>query len=117
MPLYEYKCPAHGVFDGYTSMAKCSSPQPCPTCRVQSARTFHTPPRVFGDFEGYVSPASGKWIEGRRARAEDFASTGTRPYELGEWKTNILRQADGERAADAEIDEAVERTVGELRSN
>lgn len=117
MPLYEYFCPAHGVFEGYAPMSASSELRACATCGVPSARTFRTPPRVFGDFEGYESPASGKWIEGRRARAEDFARTGTRPYELGEWKTNVLRAAQAEKQADAEIDESVEQTIGELRSN
>lgn len=29
-------------------------------------------PRVFGDYEGFVSPASGEWIEGRKARRNDM---------------------------------------------
>ncbi len=29
-------------------------------------------PRVFGDFEGYQSPITGDWIEGRRARKYDL---------------------------------------------
>lgn len=29
-------------------------------------------PRVFGDMEGYTSPVTGEWIEGRRARRYDL---------------------------------------------
>lgn len=29
-------------------------------------------PRVFGDYHGFVSPVSGQWIEGRRARRYDM---------------------------------------------
>lgn len=117
MPLYEYICKAHGVFEGYAPMADSSLPRACARCGEAAPRTFRTPPRVFGDFEPYESPASGQWIEGRKARREDFARTGTRPYELGEWKTNVLRQAEAEKQADAEIDTLVDQTIGELRSN
>jgi len=33
------------------------------------------------DLPGYESPIDGRWIEGRRARREDFKRTGCRPYE------------------------------------
>lgn len=36
-------------------------------------------PRVFGDFEGYASPVTGEWIEGRRARAADLKKHGCVP--------------------------------------
>lgn len=72
------------------------------------------PPKVFGDYEGYESPASGKWIEGRRARLEDFARTGTRPYELGEKEDLARRQAKAEKELDLAVDEAVERTLHEI---
>lgn len=117
MPLYDFRCSAHGVFDGYAPMSRCSEPQACPVCGEMSEKVIVRAPRVFGDYEGYVSPASGKWIEGRKARERDFEETGTRPYEVGEWRTNVLRRAQAEQELDAEIDETVERTIGELRAN
>lgn len=45
------------------------------------------PPRmhfVQGDYEGYVSPASGKYIEGRYQHREDLKRTGCRILETGE---------------------------------
>lgn len=117
MPLYEYKCPEHGVFDTYGMMATSGDPAPCPGCGQLSPKHFSSAPRVFGDYPGYVSPASGKWIEGRKARERDFAETGTRPYEIGEWKTNVRRQEEAAKELDNSVDEAVERTIGELRAN
>lgn len=29
-------------------------------------------PRVMGDYEGYLSPVTGEWIEGKRARRYDL---------------------------------------------
>jgi chorismate mutase len=69
---------------------------------------------VFGDYPGYESPASGKWIEGRKARAEDFARTGTRPYEDGEREMAQLRRVQEERKLDNHVDEVVERTAAAL---
>src|SRR5882757_5802048 len=36
---------------------------------------------IQADLPGYESPASGKWIEGRKARREDMKRTGSRPWE------------------------------------
>jgi hypothetical protein len=83
-------------------------------CGQAARKVILTAPRVFGDFEGYESPASGRWIEGRRARLEDFARTGTRPYELGERQEMEKRQADNDRRMDQAVDEAVERTLNEM---
>lgn len=38
-------------------------------------------PTVFGDLPGYESPATGQWIEGRKARREDLKASGCRPWE------------------------------------
>ena len=38
-------------------------------------------PLIVGDLPGYQSPATGLWVEGRRARREDFKRSGTRPWE------------------------------------
>jgi len=116
MPLYEYKCPSCGVFDAVGSMATSSSPVACPRCTRISARHFSHAPRVFGDYPGYISPASGKWIEGRKARERDFAETNTRPYELGEWKTNVQRREEAAAKLDAAIDAAIEQTAAEMRN-
>ena len=41
----------------------------------EAARPLQAP-RVFGDYDGYQSPVSGEWVEGRRAREEDLKKTG-----------------------------------------
>lgn len=33
-------------------------------------------PMIWNDYEGYVSPATGKWIEGRAARRYDLEASG-----------------------------------------
>lgn len=113
MPIYEYQCAAGHVFDGYASVETRHTPQAC-RCGLAGHKVILHPPRVFGDYEGYESPASGRWIEGRRARERDFAETGTRPYELGEREEMVRRQAENDRKADQAVDEAVEHTLREM---
>jgi hypothetical protein len=73
-------------------------------------------PCVFGDFEGYVSPASGKWIEGRRARRDDLARTHCRPFEGLEAERKMAQQVERERQAksDAAIERAAARAWNDL---
>ncbi|HEY6877752.1 MAG TPA: zinc ribbon domain-containing protein [Polyangiales bacterium] len=43
MPVYEYECTDHGVFEALTPLARYSEPAPCPSCDAQSARVISTP--------------------------------------------------------------------------
>lgn len=114
MPLYEYQCPSGHVTTEYRPVSRYREPLECPACGGVASRAILTPPRVFGDFAGYESPASGRWVEGRRARAEDLARTGCRPYEEGEREELQKRVAANERELDKVADAAVEQTLHEL---
>lgn len=113
MPLYEYSCEAGHVFDGYSTVEERNAPREC-ACGKAAHKVILHPPRVFGDFEGYESPATGRWVEGRRARAEDLRVSGCRPYELGEKEDLSRRQAEMDRKLDAQVDVAVEQTLNEI---
>lgn len=120
MPCYDYICPSCGVFDGYAPMAQSSAPGRCPKCGQLGNKVFLHPPRVFGDtmdFPEYESPATGKWIAGRRQAREDLLRSGCHLYEPGEKEDNARRLAAKAVEVDRQVDEAVERAVGELRSN
>lgn len=43
MPLYEYQCEIHGVFEHFNSMANSRNPCPCPDCGKDSARLISVP--------------------------------------------------------------------------
>jgi hypothetical protein len=45
---------------------------------------------------------------------EDFAQTGTRPYEDGEREMAQIRRAQEEQKLETYVDEVVERTAGQL---
>lgn len=115
MPTYEYRCPRHGKFTEIRVMGRRHEPATC-ACGAPAEYCISAP-RVFGDYEGYESPASGRWIDGKRQRIEDFARTGTRPYEDGEMQAAEVRRRDHETEIDRQIDTTVDETIGELRSN
>ena len=67
---------------------------------------------VIADTEGYVSPTTGKWIEGRKARRDDLARSNARPWEgIEAEKQEAARQrAYMEAKQDKRIEEAAWRT-------
>ena len=46
MPIYEYWCPTHGLFEATRPMAEYKSPCECPDCGVQAGRVLVTVPRL-----------------------------------------------------------------------
>lgn len=113
MPVYEYRCVKGHTFERILPVTEYLTPQVC-TCGHPAEKHILHAPRVFSDLEGYESPASGKWIEGKRAREADFRETGTRPYELGEREHAARERASEERQLDAVVDRVVEQTLNEL---
>ncbi|MGR9085958.1 MAG: FmdB family zinc ribbon protein [Gammaproteobacteria bacterium] len=47
MPVYDYKCPTHGVFYELASLADSAKPCACPNCGQLSARIILIPPGIF----------------------------------------------------------------------
>ena len=43
MPLYEYDCDDHGVFESMHSMQDAEQPERCPSCGVPSPRVLSVP--------------------------------------------------------------------------
>lgn len=116
MPLYEYRCLGGHVFNQVCKVDDRLGPFNCPLCGQKGEKVILHAPRVFGDYEGYASPASGRWIEGRRQREEDLRRTGCRPYEAGEREHAQKVAAAKDRALDREIDAVVEQTLSEITS-
>lgn len=48
MPLYDYKCNSHGVFQELATITEFQSPKPCPLCNVLSVRVIRLPPAMAG---------------------------------------------------------------------
>lgn len=110
MPIYTYNCRGCGTrFERYLPMALCSS-LVIHSCAGVGQKVF-LPPMVRGDLPGYESPIDGRWIEGRKARLEDLARHGCRPYETGEKEFNERERVRADAALDAAVDQTVEREV------
>ena len=43
MPLYNYICDRHGLFDAWQSMSESGAPTACPTCGKDAARAISAP--------------------------------------------------------------------------
>ena len=43
MPLYEYDCHTHGVFEAMGSMLAAAEPERCPSCGAQAPRVLSVP--------------------------------------------------------------------------
>lgn len=46
MPVYDYKCKEHGVFNDLATLEDADKPCPCPTCGELAARIIRLPPTV-----------------------------------------------------------------------
>jgi putative FmdB family regulatory protein len=113
MPVYEYRCSEGHIFERILPVAEYLAPQFC-DCGERGQKVILHAPRIFGDYEGYESPATGAWVEGRRAREEDLRRSGCRPYESGEREEMIKRQDANERQLDKVVDTVVDNTLQEL---
>lgn len=114
MPLYEYQCPDGHVTRELRTVDLRSAPARCTVCGNDAQKVILSAPRVFGDFAGYESPASGRWIEGRRARRDDFERTGTRPFEEGDHEVAARNRKAIAAKQEAWADEIVEKTAAEM---
>ena len=114
MPVYEYMCDKHHVTTELRPIDGRLPPTICSSCGRVAVKTILSAPRVFGDFEGYESPASGRWIEGKRQREEDFKRTGCRAYEPGDHAVAERNRVAREVKREAAIDDAIMKTAGEL---
>jgi putative FmdB family regulatory protein len=113
MPVYEYQCPEGHVVNALRRVVDRDRVPECP-CGHLTRKVILSPPKVFGDYEGYESPATGQWVEGRRARLEDLRRSNCRPYEDGERQEFMQRQAQAERKLDKAVDEAVDWSMEAL---
>lgn len=46
MPVYDYKCPKHGVFHELVAMSESSAKKPCPQCHIPSQRVVLLAPTI-----------------------------------------------------------------------
>jgi putative FmdB family regulatory protein len=109
--MYDFKCDNCGhVTPVVVPIARRNETFPCEHCGTGTFRRVEVcAVRISKDYEGYVSPASGRWVEGRKQHIEDLRRTGCRLYEPGETEA-FIREKDKRR--DAAWQKAVDSAVG-----
>lgn len=82
MPLYDYKCPQHGLFHDLATMAQSHEPNACPKCGTLSPRVIMIPPEVLA-----MAPAKRKAMDNNeRAKHQPIISTADSRQEAAEIK-------------------------------
>ena len=111
-PLYAYACSCGRTFDAYLPLSRYDEPQTC-ECGKRAQKVLGLN-YIQAAFDPYVSPASGKVINGPRARRYDMDSTNTRPWE---GLQSELKEADKRKNyADQKLEKTIENHVaGQLR--
>jgi putative FmdB family regulatory protein len=112
MPLYDFRCTNGHKFDAIVKLANLEDLQRC-HCGAEAHRLVSAP-RIAPDYAGYNCPVTGKWVEGRKAHAENLKRTGCRLYEPGEREGLERRKQAEEAKLDSAVDETVERFITEL---
>ena len=114
MPTYEYKCKTCNVtFTEFKRMSEYKTPA-IHSCGVEGIRIISRP-MIAVDYPGYESPATGKWIEGKKAHEAELKATGCRLLEPGEKKDLEKRQLDNEIKFDNMLDNALGQVLAETK--
>lgn len=114
MPMYEYYCSECRVnFDSFKKMVDYLEPQPH-TCGTLAQKLI-SKPMIAVDYPAYESPATGKWITGRREHEEDLKRSGCRLLEPGEQGDAVNRQKAADQKFEQSIDHSVETVFAELK--
>lgn len=121
MPLYAYACESCDLgFDKVNLIEERHTGAPSCECGAVMKLTI-SPVRGFVKFPAaggheYRSPVSGRPITTERARRDDLARTGSRPYEgfAAESKEAAKFRAHEEKKSDAKLHESVSRAYYQL---
>lgn len=108
--IYTYACPGCGRRQTIVKkLALIERDEPC-VCGVLMQRQI-TAPMVRPDYPGYECPSTGKWVEGRKAHAENLKRTGCRLLEPGEREQSVSRR---EAASERLYDQIAESAAAEV---
>jgi putative FmdB family regulatory protein len=84
MPIYEYTCNAHGIFERLNSMAEKRATEPCPTCGAESDWTISRVSMQPDSFwHGKYSDQFGREFTSKKSYEEAIKSSGLIPKEAG----------------------------------
>lgn len=114
MPIYDYHCAkCDSKFTRFLKMVDYLQPQQH-TCGETAVKILSAP-MVVVDYPGYVSPATGKWVEGKKAHLQDLKESGCRIFEPGERNDMEKRLKEEDKKLDTFVNDSVEKVYAELK--
>lgn len=124
MPTYDAEClVCETQFEFFAPMERSSEAPTC-ECGSPSKRVILNAPSGYVRFpaaggQGYVSHASGKYIDTERARREDLKRSGCRPWEGldQELKQDAKNRAHEEKKDDAKLEAATRTAYHDLKAS
>ena len=78
MPIYEWACKTHGVFDGFESVQNASRPAICPKCGRASPRIMSRIGKHVVDFQSGWDPGAGQYFDRKKDRENWVSMSGSR---------------------------------------
>lgn len=112
-PLYSYRCECNVEIDSYRTVAdRHNAPLHC----GKMMRQVIKPAMIVADIPEYLSPVTGKPVNGRRQRNEDLKRSGCRPWEgreVEQREANRYREEQDEKFATQMAEEAM-KSISQL---
>ena len=114
MPLYSYHCP--NCLKDFAVFKKLLNYRELQLCSCGStAEKVISAPMVAVDYPAYQSPATGKWVEGKKAHMEDLRASGCRLLEPGEQKDMQKRQKQQDTQLEKKLNTSVETIFSQIK--
>jgi putative FmdB family regulatory protein len=114
MPLYEYMCPqCEKSFTVFKKLVDYLTPAEH-SCGTEGLRIISRP-MIAVDYPAYISPASGRLIQGKKQHEDELKRTGCRLLEPGERNDMERRKKEADVKEDKMIDTMVEKTFTEMK--
>lgn len=116
MPLHDFQCPEGHISEHFVGQGVHYIM--CPECgsgHAAAEKVFLRAPMGYVTMDiHYRSPIDDAPITSARARIEDLAKHGCRPYETGEKEAMLARKASEERAFDKRLDSSIDETLAHM---
>lgn len=117
MPLYDAKCTKCGKSHEYFKAIALSHETPI-CCGERTEKQLSAPSLSMdiANWDGYISPVSGKFISSKAQRRADMKATGSRDWEgIESERKQVARNKEyEEKAFDAKLDKTVRTAYAQL---
>lgn len=118
MPIYSYQCgTCKKITDAFRRYEDRERAEPCECGATGLATRVFTVPTILPDIPEYESPATGKWIRGRKQQREDLRVSGCRLAEKDEAKYAARKAAEAKKEFEKENERIFDAAAKDLGIN